>query len=85
VWTFSSVFLPRWKRVDQSAVVLGKPFTCGRSQGFDEVEIVVSRKGRAVPQVGGKQWQLGFDVSAFPIPAHERIHREAVPIMPLAA
>jgi hypothetical protein len=58
--------------------VLGKPFTCGRSQGFDEVEIVVSRKGRTVPQVGGQQWQLGFDVSAFPIPAHERIYREAV-------
>ena len=71
--------LSRRRRRDQRAVMLGEPFAGRGSDRLDEVKIVMRGQGRAVSQIGGQQRQLRLDVGPFPIPAHERIHREAVP------
>jgi hypothetical protein len=57
----------------------GKPFTSGRTERLDEVQVVVRGHCRTVPKIGGQQRQFGPDIGAYSVPAQQRIYGETVP------
>jgi len=57
----------------------GKPFTGGRTERLDEVQVVVRGHCRTVPQIRCQQRQFGLDIGAHSVPAQQRIYGKAVP------
>ena len=63
---------------DQFAITIREPFAGRGAERFDEVQVIMRRYHRAVPQVGCQQRQLGFDIGAGPVPAQQSVHSEAM-------
>ena len=59
--------------------MIREPFTGRRAERFDEVQVVMRRHCRTVPQVGRQQGQLGLDIGAGSVPAQQGIHGETMP------
>ena len=58
--------------------MIREPLAGRGAERFDEVQVIMRRYGRAVPQVGRQQRQFGFDIGAGSVPAQQGIHSEAV-------
>src|SRR5215471_730973 len=65
-----------WARCghNQLAVVSGEPFTGGRSERLNPVQVIVGGYYGNVSHVGSQERELSRDIRALPIPAQQRIH-----------
>ena len=59
--------------------MIREPLAGRGAERFDEVQVMMRRYGRAVPQVGRQQGQFGLNIGAGSVPAQQGIDSETVP------
>ena len=57
--------------------MLREPLAGRGAEWFDEVQVMMRRNGRTVPQIGRQQRQLSLNISAGSVPAHRRMQGAA--------
>jgi len=59
--------------------MIREPLAGRGAERFDEVQVIMRRHYRTVPQIGCKQGQLGIDIGARSVPAQQSVNGEAMP------